>query len=111
MLGSCHQRGSGHNSQCNQRHGVKLSICAPRMSANGCYPGFRIPQPLEVTENWGSLSFRDVAEDLLRSTKLNWNTAAFCCIDPITIAFSRRVGDILKMANTENPARHYRYYM
>ena len=52
-----------------------------------------------------------LAEDLLRLTKLNWNTAAFCCVDPITIAFSRRVGDILKMANTENPARHYRYYM
>ena len=76
-----------------------------------CYPGFRIPQPLEVTENWGSLSFREVAEDLLRLTKLNWNTAAFCCVDPITIAFSRRVGDILRIANTEKPARHYRYYM
>ena len=75
-----------------------------------CYPGFRIPQPLEVTENWGSLSFREVAEEL-RLTKLNWNTAAFCCVDPITIAFSRRVGDILKMADPENPARHYRYYM
>ena len=76
-----------------------------------CYPGFRIPQPLEVTENWGSLTFREVAADLLRLTKLNWNTAAFCCVDPITIAFSRRVGDILKIANTENPARHYRQYM
>ena len=52
-----------------------------------------------------------MAEDLLRLTKRNWNTAAFCCVDPITIAFSRRVGDILKMANTENTARHYRYYM
>jgi hypothetical protein len=39
------------------------------------------------------------------------NPAIARCVDPITIAFSRRVGDILKMANTENPARHYRYYM
>ena len=76
-----------------------------------CYPGFRIPQPLEITENWGSLTFREVAADLLRLTKLNWNTAAFCCVDPISIAFSRRVGDILKIANTDNPARHYRQYM
>jgi hypothetical protein len=76
-----------------------------------CYPGFRIPQPLEITENWGSLTFREVAADLLRLTKLNWNTAAFCCVDPITVAFSRRVGDILKIANTDNPARHYRQYM
>jgi hypothetical protein len=76
-----------------------------------CYPGFRIPQPLEVTENWGSLSFHQVATDLLRLTKLNWNTAAFSCVDPITIAFSKRVGEILKVADIENPALHYRYYM
>ena len=73
---------------------------------------FRVPTSLRLYgTSLGSLSFREVAEDLLRLTKLNWNTAAFCCVDPITIAFSRRVGDILKMANTENPARHYRYYM
>ena len=76
-----------------------------------CYPGFRIPQPLEIVENWGSLPFRDVAADLLRLTKLNWNTAAFSCVDPITLAFSRRVGEILKIANSDNPALHYRYYM
>jgi hypothetical protein len=76
-----------------------------------CYPGFRIPQPLEITENWGSLTFRDVAADLLRLTKLNWNTAAFCCVDPITIAFSRHVGEILKTANTDKPSRFYRDYM
>lgn len=76
-----------------------------------CYPGFRIPQPLEVTENWGSLSFHEVATDLLRLTKLNWNTAAFCCVDPITIAFSRRVGEILRIARTDKPSRFYRHYM
>src|SRR5205823_5270418 len=47
-----------------------------------CYPGFRIPQPLEITENWGSLTFREVAADLLRLTKLNWNTAAFLLRGP-----------------------------
>lgn len=76
-----------------------------------CYPGFRIPQPLEVTESWGSVSLREAAEDILKLTKLNWNTAAFSCRDPITLAFSRRVGDILKMAKGREPALHYRYYM
>jgi hypothetical protein len=76
-----------------------------------CYPGFRIPQPIEITENWGSLGFREVAEDILRLTKLNWNTAAFNCHDPITLAFSKKVGDILKMAKGKEPAIHYRYYM
>jgi hypothetical protein len=76
-----------------------------------CYPGFRVPQPLEITENWGSVSLQEAAQDLLKLTKLNWNTAAFNCRDPITIAFSRRVGDILKMARGKDPALHYRYYM
>jgi len=76
-----------------------------------CYPGFRIPQPLEIMENWGSISFREAAEDILRLTKLNWNTAAFNCRDPITLAFSRRVGEILKMAVGKEPALYYRYYM
>ena len=76
-----------------------------------CYPGFRIPQPLEVMENWGSLSLREVAEDIMRLTKLNWNTSAYSCVDPITLAFSRRVGEILRVANTTEPALQYRYYM
>jgi hypothetical protein len=76
-----------------------------------CYPGFRVPQPLEVTENWGSIPFDETAADILRLSKLNWNTAAFNCRDPITLAFSRRVGDILKMAREKEPALHYRYYM
>lgn len=76
-----------------------------------CYSGFRIPQPLEISENWGSLTFRDCAEDILRLTKLNWNTSAFGTHDPITLAFSKRVGEILKMAGNKEPAEHYRYYM
>ena len=76
-----------------------------------CYSGFRIPQPLEITENWGSLTFRECAEDVLRLTKLNWNTSAFGIHDPITLAFSRRVGDILRLAGSREPAVQYRYYM
>jgi hypothetical protein len=76
-----------------------------------CYTGFRVPQPLEILENWGSVSFREAAEDILRLTKLNWNTAAFNCRDPITMAFARRVGEILKMAKGNEPALYYRFYM
>lgn len=76
-----------------------------------CYTGFRVPQPLEILENWGSLPFREAAEDILKLTKLNWNSAAFNCRDPITLAFARRVGEILKMAKGKEPALYYRYYM
>jgi hypothetical protein len=76
-----------------------------------CYIGFRIPQPLEIFENWGGVPFREAAEDILKLTKLNWNTAAFNCRDPITLAFARRVGDILKTAKGKEPALYYRFYM
>lgn len=76
-----------------------------------CYPGFRVPQPIEISENWGSVSLHEAAADILKLTKLNWNTAAFNCREPITVAFARRVGDILKLAKGKEPALHYRYYM
>jgi hypothetical protein len=47
----------------------------------------------------------------LRLTKLNWNTSAFATHDPITLTFSRRVGEILKLAGSKEPAVQYRYYM
>jgi hypothetical protein len=33
--------------------------------------------------------------EILAVTKLNWNSADFSCDEPITLAFSRRVGEIL----------------
>src|SRR5437870_8123586 len=62
-------------------------------------------------ENWGSVSLTEAATDILKLTKLNWNTAAFNCREPITLAFARRVGDILKLAKAKEPALHYRYYV
>jgi len=44
-------------------------------------------------------------------TKLNCNTAAFNIRGPITLAFSKKVGEILKLAGDKEPAIHYRYYM
>jgi len=36
-----------------------------------CYPGFRIPQPVEITENWGSVSLTEARRTFLNSQKLN----------------------------------------
>ena len=41
----------------------------------------------------------------------SWNTTAFNCWEPITVAFVRRVGDILKMVKGKESALDYRYYM
>jgi hypothetical protein len=62
-----------------------------------CSPWNGRPEPLEITENWGSLNFREAAEDLLRLTKIDWSTSAFCADIPVTLSFPGRAREIFKI--------------
>jgi hypothetical protein len=73
--------------------------------------GSSIPHPLEVTENWGRLTFQQVAEDLLRLTKMDLNRPDFSTNDPVTLAFSNHVGEILSRLGQTSPASHGKYYL
>jgi hypothetical protein len=76
------------------------------------YPGARVPQPLEVLEHVGDSPWDVVLKEVLALTKMNWNTADFACWDPITTAFSRRVGQILAEVPAGMKIRpEYRFYM
>lgn len=76
------------------------------------YPGARVPRPLEVVEHHGDSPWNVVLEEIMALTKMNWNTTAFACSEPITLAFSRRVGQILSELGTRAPMRpEYRFYM
>lgn len=76
------------------------------------YPGARVPQPLEVLEHFGDSPWDVVLKEVLALTKMNWNTADFACWDPITTAFSRRVGQILAEVPAGMKIRpEYRFYM
>jgi hypothetical protein len=76
------------------------------------YPGARVPQPIEVVEHHGDSPWDVVLREILGLTKLNWNTADFACSAPVTIAFSRRVGQILAELPADLPLRsEYRFYM
>lgn len=76
------------------------------------YPGARVPQPLEVLEHIGDSPWDTVLRELLALTKMNWNTADFACSDPITTAFSRRVGQVLAEVPPNTRIRpEYRFYM
>lgn len=78
----------------------------------GMYPGPRIPFPLEILEHHGDSSSFKVCQEILALTKLNWNSAAFYSRDPITIAFSRQVGSILRdLEDGTLPNSKYRFYM
>jgi hypothetical protein len=76
------------------------------------YPGPRVPQPLEIMEHFGDSPWDLVLREVLALTKMNWNTADFSCSAPITIAFSRRVGQILAELPVGAQIRpEYRFYM
>jgi hypothetical protein len=72
--------------------------------------GTRMPLPLEVTENWGPMSFQEVATDVLRLTKLNLSTSAFCTGKPVTLGSYGDVGEILKLCGPRDPSIDHRYY-
>ncbi len=76
------------------------------------YPGARTPQPIEITEHYGDSPWNVILQEIIALTKMNWNTADFSCSLPITLAFSRKVGEIL--AELPPNAVHrpeYRFYM
>jgi hypothetical protein len=76
------------------------------------YPGMRSPQPQEILEVFGTSPADTVMREILALTKLNWNSADFSCDEPITLAFSRRVGEILaELKPSINPQKEYKFYM
>jgi hypothetical protein len=76
------------------------------------YPGMRVPQPLEVIEHFGTSAPDTVLNEILALTKMNWNSADFSCEEPITLNFSRKVGEILALIQKGAPIKEeYRFYM
>ena len=51
-------------------------------------------------------------QEVLALTKMNWNSAAFAIGMPVTVAFSRSVGQVLAELPENLPLRpEYRFYM
>ncbi len=76
------------------------------------YPGLRIPRPLEIHHARGSSSIRTLLRELFALTRMNWNSADFASAEPITLAFSRKIGLILsEIPHDVEPERYFRFYM
>jgi len=93
----------------NQEYLLYTSGYTPRIRT---YPGNRIPQPLFLY-HIGDSEIKDVCDEILGLTKLNWNTTAFSTYMPITLAFADRVGQVLSEFNKEEGLlqNHYKFYM
>lgn len=79
----------------------------------GLYPGPRVPSPLEILEYHGKTHMDTICKEILALTKLDWNNAKFCIKAPVTIAFARRVGTIIRESrlNPSDIKEKFKFYM
>ena len=59
------------------------------------YPGMRIPRSLEVVHHEGDSGPNKLANDILKLTKLNWNSARFASALPSTLMYANFVKAVL----------------
>ena len=75
------------------------------------YPGREVPRPLKVKIVFGDTPLKQVLEDIMALTKLNFNTCIFGDGLPVTLRFADDVGEILtaipEMGLKPLPFRHY----
>ncbi len=76
------------------------------------YPGIHIPKPIEISIYEGETTLKNVAQEILALTKLNFNNCNYYDSLPITIRFAQRVGEIIQyMDDNAVPPNRYFYYM
>lgn len=77
----------------------------------GGYPHGHVPSPLRIADHIGDTPLSQVAREVLVLTKMNWNSANGFGLMPITLRFSRLVGDILREVPEGKALPKYKFYM
>jgi hypothetical protein len=79
----------------------------------GKFYSLHVPLPLQIADHIGFDSTREtLAREILALTKMNWNSTRLGGLLPITLKFSRLVGDIIKeLPHDFDPLTNYKYYM
>lgn len=78
----------------------------------GRYPHGHVPSPLLIADHVGDTSRSQLLRELMILSKMNCNSANMSGLMPITLRFSRLVGEILReVAPGETPQPKYKYYM
>jgi hypothetical protein len=83
------------------------------MPSLGTYPGPHIPAPVELRSD-RAMDFERVAKDILGLARMDWNTASMSGGQPVTLAFSRKIGGIMAEYGEDDsvsPLSSFRYYM
>lgn len=76
------------------------------------YPRPYVPEPWQIIQHIGGSHPKDLFREILTLTKMNVNNCAFADGAPITLSFSRKVGEIMKhISEDEKVQSSYRFYM
>lgn len=76
------------------------------------YPGLYVPRPLEIELAESDTTLEDMAREVLRLSKLNWNNTQFDGGETMTLRAARKVGDILKwIPEHDGPQPSFRFFM
>lgn len=72
-----------------------------------------VPSPLEIADHVGYDSPREtLLREILILTKMNWNSSRLGGLWPITLRFSRMVGDIMREIPADRePLTNFKFYM
>lgn len=75
------------------------------------YPHGHVPSPLQLADHIGDSSTKQILQEVLLLSKMNWNTTAFADLRPITLRFSQLVGDIMREIPVgRQPLPQFKYY-
>lgn len=76
------------------------------------YPGSYVPEPWELTEHHGESDPKQLLKEVLMLTKMNVNNCSYADGVPITLQFSRNIGEIMKhIPQGEDAKAQYKFYM
>lgn len=76
------------------------------------YPGRHIPHPLHIKTFDSDSHLNKICEEIMALTKMNFNNCSYFDSLPITVRFSKKVGEILQyLPDNIKPQNKYYYYM
>lgn len=76
------------------------------------YPRPYVPEPWQIIQHVGGSSSKDLLREVLALTKMNVNNCSFADGIPITLSFSRKVGEIMKHISEDGVVQsQYKFYM
>jgi len=75
------------------------------------YDGWEVPSPMRIEIMYGEAEIDTIAQDILGLTKLNYNSCKLGSSSPVTIGYSKQVGEILVKNNIKKAQPQFRFYI